>query len=94
MTVVRIQKLIILDETVKHISKHGVSLEEVESVIFSDCMITEGHSGRKVLTSRVDNRIVSVIAEMWSNKLKVITARDAGESERQNYYKYENEFKK
>lgn len=88
MTIVRIQKSIIDKATVEHFSKHKIEESEVQLVVSSDCLISEGHSGRKILTSKVGNRIISVIVEMWSNKLRVKTARDASDKERDLYHEF------
>lgn len=93
MVKVRIHKLIITEETINHISKHKVTNKEIEAVIYSDCLITEGYSGKKVLTGRVENRVISVVVKMWSNKAQVITARDAGDNERIKYHEFEKQFK-
>lgn len=89
MTSVRIQKIIVSKGIEEHIGKHQVTLEEANEVIHSDVFIIEGHSGRKILVSKVGRRILSVIVEMTGNKLKIKTARDANKIERGGYYEFE-----
>ncbi len=89
MTRVRIQKIIWTTGIKEHIAVHKVTLEEAEYVIFSDALILEGHSYRKILVNRLASRIISVIVEIKGNKLKVFTARDASQIERKKYYEYE-----
>lgn len=72
----------------EHFKKHTVSTGEVESVIFSDAHIVEGHSGRKILVNKVQERIISVVVWMTGNKLYVITARDANKNERRGFYEF------
>lgn len=89
MTVVRIQKIIWGKGIPEHISKHAVTTDETEIVIRSDALILEGHSKRKILVNRLASRIISVIVEIKGNKLKVFTARDASQIERNKFYEYE-----
>lgn len=89
MVIVRIQKIIWTEEIISHIKKHNVTVKEAEEVITSDSYVLEGHSGKKILVSRVGSRILSVVTEMTGNKLKVKTARDSDKHERQGYYEFE-----
>lgn len=89
MVKVRIQKIIWGEKIVRHIEKHKVTVVETEKVINSDAMILEGHSGRKILVNRVDERILSVVVTMKGNKLEVITTRDSDKEERAKFYEYE-----
>lgn len=89
MVKVRIQKIIWDKYNTEHIKKHGVTVEEVEKVIASDVNISEGHSGKKILVSRIELRLLAVIGSMKGNKIYIVTARDASKEERQKFYEYE-----
>lgn len=89
MTIVRIQKIIWNERTREHVSKHRVTLDEAKSVINSDALIIDGHSGKKILVNRTGRRILSIIVKMQGNKLEIVTARDASDKERQGLYEYE-----
>lgn len=93
MTVIRIQKIIWDRFNTEHIKKHNVSIEEVEDVIRSDTNIKEGYSGKKIYTSRVGSRLLSVIGIIKGNKFYTVTARDASKKEREDYYNYEKDKK-
>lgn len=86
MVIVRIQKIVWNEFTLKHINKHCVSIEEAERVIRSDALSLEGHSGKRILVNKVGKRIISVIVKIEGNKLTVVTARDADKAERQGHY--------
>lgn len=73
----------------EHIRKHNVSREEVEKLANSQVKISEGYSGRKILTTKVGQRILSVVVNFEDGGIYVITARDASMKERQDYYEYE-----
>ena len=89
MVKLRFQKIIWNEYVKKHIKKHGVSIEEVEEVIRSDVLIKERYSGRKILAQRIGTRLLAVIVIMSGNKVFVVTARDANDKERQDYYEDE-----
>lgn len=89
MVVVRIQKIIWDKHNTKHIKKHCVSIEEIETIIKADVFIKEGYSGKKLLIGRVGSRILTVIGTMKINKIYVVTARDASFKERHDFYEYE-----
>ena len=88
MVIIRIQKIIWDKYNTEHIKKHGVTIDEAESVIKSDVFIKEGHSGKKILIKKVRQRILAVIGTIKTNKIYVVTARDASSKERQDYYEY------
>ena len=69
----------------EHIKKHNVSVIEVEKLVDSDFFNNPGHSGRNVLTARVGDRILTVVASFEDEGLYVVTARDASKEERRNY---------
>lgn len=89
MVRVRIQKIIWDKYNTEHIKKHNVTVKETELIINSDVNITEGYSGKKLLTGRVGTRTLTIVGKMHANKIYVVTARDASEKERQKYYDYE-----
>jgi uncharacterized DUF497 family protein len=76
-------------ETADHISKHSVTPEEVEQVLFNELdapLIMKGREGRYLAYGRTNgDRLLFIV---WINRYRrtiIITARDMSNKERQFY---------
>lgn len=76
-------------DTVDYISKHGVSPEEVENLLFNDDelpVIMRGREGRYLTYGKTQGgRYLLVVWVMKYRKTKIITARDMTDKEKQFY---------
>jgi len=76
-------------DTVDHISRHGVSPEEVEDLLFKDDelpVIMRGREGRYLTYGKTQGgRYLLVVWVMKYRKTKIITARDMTNKEKQFY---------
>lgn len=76
-------------DTVDHISRHGVSPEEVEDLLFNDDelpVIMRGREGRYLTYGKTQGgRYLLVVWVMIYRKTKIITARDMTNKEKQFY---------
>ena len=85
----RIEKISWDQETVDHISKHTVSPEEVEEVLFNDVtspLIMRGKEGKYLAYGKTNGgRFLLVVWATKYRKTKIITARDMSKKEKQFY---------
>ena len=76
-------------ETVDHISKHSVTPEEVEQVLFNELdapLIMGGREGRYLAYGRTNGgRLLFIVWIIRYRRTIIITARDMSNSERQFY---------
>jgi len=76
-------------ETVDHISKHSVTPEEVEQVLFNDLdapVIMRGREGRYLAYGRTNGgRLLFIVWVSRYRRTKIITARDMSKTEKQFY---------
>jgi uncharacterized DUF497 family protein len=76
-------------DTVDHISRHRVSPEEVEDLLFNDDelpVIMRGREGRYLTYGKTQGgRYLLVVWVMKYRKTKIITARDMTNKEKQFY---------
>jgi uncharacterized DUF497 family protein len=76
-------------ETADHISKHSVTPEEVERVLFNELdapLIMRGREGRYLAYGRTNG--VRLLFIVWINRYRrtiILTARDMSNKERQFY---------
>jgi uncharacterized DUF497 family protein len=86
---VNIQSISWDEETVNHISKHSVSPEEVEELLFNDIdspLIMRGREGRYLAYGQTGGgRLLLVVWASNYRKTKIITARDMSKKEKQFY---------
>jgi len=76
-------------ETVDHISRHSVSPEEVEEVLFNTDnppLVMRGKQGRYLAYGKTDaGRFLLVVWAARNRKTQIITARDMSKKEKQFY---------
>lgn len=78
------------EKTLDHISPHNVSGKEVETAVNGTILIRNtSRSGEKLkeVIGESYGRVLFVILKFYGDKYKVITARDATESEKKLYMK-------
>ena len=76
------------DETILHIAKHGVDVQEVEAVCFeSSPLVLKTMYNRYIALGQTGSgRYLTIIFEyLGQNKAKIITARAMSESEKRLY---------
>ena len=82
-------------DTVDHISRHGVSPEEVEELLFNDDelpVIMRGREGRYLTYGKTrGGRYLMVVWVMKYRKTKIITARDMTNKENSSIRGQKNE---
>jgi len=85
----KIEKISWDEETIDHISKHSVSPEEVEEVLFNEIdspLIMRGKEGRYLAYGKTNGgRLLLVVWASRYRKTKIITARDMSKKEKQFY---------
>jgi len=85
----KIEKISWDQETVDHISKHSVSPEEVEEVLFNDGtspLIMRGKEGKYLAYGKTaGGRFLLVVWAARYRKTKIITARDMSKKEKLLY---------
>ena len=85
----KIEKISWDEETIDHISKHSVSPEEVEEVLFNEIdspLIMRGKEGRYLAYGKTNGgRLLLVVWASRYRKTKIITARDMSKKENQFY---------
>ena len=86
----RIFDLIWDDWNEDHIAHHGVSLEEVEEVIYGATHIIKGRGGTyRVIGQTLGGRFLTVVvAPRGGGTYYVVTARDANSEERRAYRRH------
>ena len=76
-------------DTVDHISRHSVSPEDVEEVLFNEVnppLIMRGKEGKYLAYGKTDgSRLLLVVWAAKYRKTKIITARDMSKKEKQFY---------
>ena len=72
---------------VRHVGRHGVTLQEVEEVCVGTFTHRQSYAGRILLVgSTNENRILAVVVEPQGNGVYyVVTARPASRRERRGY---------
>jgi len=87
----KIQKITWDQETVDHISRHGVAPEEVEQLLFSENdepIIMRGKQNKYLAYGKTDSgRLLLIVWVTRYKKTHVITARDMSKKEKQFYRK-------
>jgi uncharacterized protein len=85
----RIEKISWDQETVNHISRHAVSPEEVEEVLFNEDdkpIFWEGKEGKYLAYGQTQSgRYLLVVWAIHYRKTNIITARDLTKREKQFY---------
>lgn len=86
----RIYELIIEPGREEHIARHGVTIEEVEEVVFGTPLIRRARQGRYHVIGQTDaGRYLAVfLAPRESGVYGLVTARDADPSERRLYHSH------
>ncbi len=84
---------LIWDEfNITHITKHGVSVEEVETACRSYIYVDTTYGGRYLLVGRTNSgRLISIVLTQIDNQYYIITARDSSRGERKKVYDLENQ---
>jgi uncharacterized protein len=79
------------EANVEHIARHGVTIEEAEESLTDSRRVgasafqVEGEHRRAVIGATADGRLLFVVYTRRKRKVRVITARDATQSERRRY---------
>ena len=77
------------EDTVNHISRHAVSPEEVEEVLFNDSdspRIMRGKENRYLAYGKTNaGRFLLVVLTIANRKTRIITARDMTDREKKFY---------
>jgi uncharacterized DUF497 family protein len=85
----RIENITWDDDTADHISRHAVSPEEVEEVLFNDSdlpQIMRGKENRYLAYGKTNaGRFLLVVLIIANRKTRIITARDMTEREKKFY---------
>lgn len=90
MTKIKTEQLVWDEQNTKHITKHAVTVTEIEEAIQNSNAHKEGYSGRIFLIGRAGKRILAVLlAQEENKKYYVVTARDADKKERKLLYENE-----
>ena len=87
---VRIFELIVEPDREEHIARHGVTVEEVEEVVFGNPFSTRTRQGRYGLIGQTEaGRYLTVIlAPRGHGVYGLVTARDATLSERRRFQQH------
>jgi uncharacterized DUF497 family protein len=87
----KIQKISWDQETVDHISRHAVTPEELEQVLFNEedlPSILRGKNNKYLAYGRTDSgRFLFIVWVVVYRKTRIITARDMTKKEKQLYKK-------
>ena len=85
----KIEKITWDQDTVDHISRHAVSPEEVEEVLFNDSdspQIMRGKENRYLAYGRTSaGRYLFIVLMIANRKTRIITARDMTDREKKYY---------
>ena len=85
----KVEKITWDQNTVDHISRHAVSPEEVEEVLFNDSespRIMRGKDGRYLAYGHTNaGRYILVVLIIYNRKTRIITARDMTDKEKKFY---------
>jgi uncharacterized DUF497 family protein len=85
----KIEKITWDDDTADHISRHAVSPEEVEEVLFNDSdlpRIMRGKKNRYLAFGKTNaGRFLLVVLIIANRKTRIITARDMTDREKKFY---------
>jgi uncharacterized DUF497 family protein len=85
----KIEKITWDDDTADHISRHAVSPEEVEEVLFNDSdlpRIMRGKKNRYLAFGKTNaGRFLLVVLIIANRKTRIITARDMTDREKEFY---------
>jgi uncharacterized DUF497 family protein len=85
----KIEKITWDDDTADHISRHAVSPEEVEEVLFNDSdlpRIMRGKKNRYLAFGKTNaGRFLLVVLSIANRKTRIITARDMTDREKKFY---------
>jgi uncharacterized DUF497 family protein len=74
------------DWNVEHIARHGVSPDEAEEVFNGRHMVKRVREGRYLALGKTqEGRYLFVVYDQKKNRIRVATARDMEEKERQLY---------
>ncbi len=90
MTRIRINLLIWDSYNTEHITKHSVSVDEVEGAIKNLIAHKKGKKGRYIAIGRFESRLISVIIRRKTTGVYYpVTARDSSKKERKEIYEKE-----
>lgn len=90
MTRIVIKKLVWDKQNVEHIKKHGVTVEEVESISRNIIAHKKAKQGRYLIIGRVGSRILTLIINRKGDGIYYpVTVRDAAKKERRHVYEKE-----
>lgn len=86
----RVYELIVEPGREEHIARHGVSVAEVEEVVFGTPLVNRVRHGRYGLIGQTEaGRFVTVIlAPCGRSVYGLVTARDATQAERRRYQQH------
>ncbi len=75
------------DGNLNHVAEHGVDQWEVEEAMDDRRKVRlDAHSGRLAVAGRTgDGRLLAVYYEKQGDRIRVVTARDAGPREQRSY---------
>jgi uncharacterized DUF497 family protein len=86
----KISQILWDEDSVYHISRHGVSPREIDEAIFEgNSLVLKGREGRYIVLSQtLSGRYLTIIITFkLKGRIKIITARDMDEKERKYYQK-------
>jgi uncharacterized DUF497 family protein len=74
----------------EHISRHGVSREEVEEVLLGSPYVTHARNRRLRLIGQTDagRYLTIIVGRRRSGRYGLITARDATQTERRDFWRH------
>jgi uncharacterized DUF497 family protein len=83
-------ELIVDPDREDHIARHGVTVEEVEEVVFGAPFIRQAREGRLRLIGQSDagRYLVIFLAARGRGRYGLVTARDATDAERRLYQQH------
>ena len=86
----RIDRLLVEPGREDHIARHGVTVDEVEQVVFGAPFIVRVRQERYQLIGQADSGryLAVIVAPRGGREVALVTAREATESERRRYRAY------
>jgi uncharacterized DUF497 family protein len=84
---VRVRELVIDEDREDHIARHGVTISEVQDVVFGRYLAERTRDGRLLLIgqTRGGRYLAIVVAPRGGNVFGLVTARDAADRERARF---------
>jgi len=85
-----IDELVVKPDREEHIARHGISLEEVDRVVFGPSLVLRARDGRYYVIGQTESgRYLSIyVGPRGGGVFGLITAREADDAERRLYRRH------